>query len=412
MNLQDVVDIDILQKIQDAFAESTGFAAITVDFRGKPITEYSNFSPFCKLVRNHPQFVEICYKCDAFGGLEAARKGTSHIYRCHAGLVDFAVPIMVKGQYLGSMMVGQVKVRQEEKEGLDFIVQKTPLLSEDPELRSLYNNIPVIPLHKIKAAADLMFHVINNLFEKDFQNFAQEELLRKNEQLIEQLKSQLESAQVFSGNNRQSARMLINPHFYFNAMNMMSCMAIMENAEKTQEIVMILTEIMKYVLLTDEDLVPLKKELAYIKNYLRLQELRLGDRLNVSIDIPVRYHDVRIPPFIFQAVVDNAVIHGIEPAEGAGAIQIGAYREGGDLILAVADNGTGIPFEKKQEIFQNRQEPTSEGNIKGLGLHAVNQILTEHFGFDYKLMISANEEGGTTVRIKIPLPEGGGSRFA
>src|SRR5690606_4501795 len=108
----------------------------------------------------------------------------------------------------------------------------------DPELRSLYNNIPVIPLHKIKAAADLMFHVINNLFEKDFQNFAQEELLRKNEQLIEQLKSQLESAQVFSGNNRQSVRMLINPHFYFNAMNMMSCMAIMENAEITQEIVM------------------------------------------------------------------------------------------------------------------------------------------------------------------------------
>ena len=105
--------MNILQKIQDAFAESTGFAAITVDFRGKPITEYSNFSPFCKLVRNHPQFVEICYKCDAFGGLEAARKGTSHIYRCHAGLVDFAVPIMVKGQYLGSMMVGQVKVHKE-----------------------------------------------------------------------------------------------------------------------------------------------------------------------------------------------------------------------------------------------------------------------------------------------------------
>ncbi|MFS8631546.1 MAG: PocR ligand-binding domain-containing protein, partial [Bacillales bacterium] len=91
MNLQDVVDIDILQKIQDAFAESTGFAAITVDFRGKPITEYSNFSPFCKLVRNHPQFVEICYKCDAFGGLEAARKVAEAGY-----LLGFIIaPIMV-----------------------------------------------------------------------------------------------------------------------------------------------------------------------------------------------------------------------------------------------------------------------------------------------------------------------------
>lgn len=409
MNLQDIIDIDLLQKIQDAYAEATGLAAITVDFRGNPITKYSNFSPFCNLVRSNPQHVDICYKCDAYGGLEAARRGTSYIYRCHAGLVDFAVPIIVKGQLLGSMLVGQVKIHDDEERELDSIVKQTPQLLTDPQLKEEYVKIPVISFQKIKAAADMMFHVINNLYEKEIVKYAQEELIQQNEQLIQKMKKKSELEKALSEKQIQSLQMLINPTFFFNVLNTMACMAIMESAEKTQDIIMTLTEIMRYVLTNNRNLVSLNKEISYIRNYLKLQHLRLGDRLNVSVEIPEEFYDVKIPPMTLQSLIDNAIIHGIEPMEEKGMIEVTGTGEGDDLVLTVTDNGVGISNEKIAEIFSDHQNSAGIGQPKGIDLKHVNKILTSHFGSDYKIKISGNKKGGTTVSMRIPKKAEGGS---
>lgn len=151
MKLEEIIDIEFLQKVQDAFAKATGLAAITVDYRGNPITKYSNFSKFCNIVRKDPNLMAQCFKCDAFGGLEAARIGHFYVYHCHCGLVDFAVPIIVQGQYLGSMLVGQARMDEKDNEKLDYIVKESPDWKKNHELIKEYEKIPIISYEKITA---------------------------------------------------------------------------------------------------------------------------------------------------------------------------------------------------------------------------------------------------------------------
>ena len=104
INIKDIINIESFQKIQNDIAKATGVAIITTDYKGKPVTEHSSCTEFCKIIRSKDNLKELCEKCDSRGGLEAARSGRPYIYKCHRGLIDFAVPIIVEEQYLGSLM--------------------------------------------------------------------------------------------------------------------------------------------------------------------------------------------------------------------------------------------------------------------------------------------------------------------
>ena len=98
--VSDFIDLDLLQSIQDNCSKAMGLAFITVDYKGIPITKYSGFTSHCVLGRQEKGFAEMCEQCDAHGGLHAAITGQPYIYRCHANLVDFAVPLIVNGSYM------------------------------------------------------------------------------------------------------------------------------------------------------------------------------------------------------------------------------------------------------------------------------------------------------------------------
>ncbi len=96
LQLTDFIDVHTLQKIQDSFSKMTGIAVIAVDANGAAVTEGSNFSEFCmKYTRNSPVGCMRCLECDKKAAKLALEKGESTIYHCHAGLMDFAAPIIV-----------------------------------------------------------------------------------------------------------------------------------------------------------------------------------------------------------------------------------------------------------------------------------------------------------------------------
>ena len=111
LNIRNLIDCDRLQRIQDRFAKATGLALITVDCKGVPITAASSFTSFCATMRQDPVRQKRCFACDAHGGLQAAINGEPYVYQCHAGLVDFSVPIVLGNQYLGAILCGQVQLR-------------------------------------------------------------------------------------------------------------------------------------------------------------------------------------------------------------------------------------------------------------------------------------------------------------
>ena len=120
--LDNFIEIDFLQEIQDKFSKATGLAAVTVDYSGKPITKYSNFTKFCKFIRKNRKWRERCYKCDSCGGIEAARLHKPYVYKCHAGLVDISMPIILNGIYMGAILAGQAKIEKKKYDELNLIM--------------------------------------------------------------------------------------------------------------------------------------------------------------------------------------------------------------------------------------------------------------------------------------------------
>ncbi len=165
LDLDYIINADNYRNIQDSIADATDMAIITVDYKGKPITHHSKCTNLCRFVRAHPELSHICEKCDSRGGLEAARLNQPYIYLCHMGIVDFAIPIAVDGQYLGAVMGGQVRVEDySEMESLEKITsQKTDILEyiSKSEFEELYRSLPVMKLQKVRANAAMIYNICN-----------------------------------------------------------------------------------------------------------------------------------------------------------------------------------------------------------------------------------------------------------
>jgi len=159
-----ILNVDKFQKIQDDIAKATNIAIIAIDYKGNPITEHSGCSAFCSAVRSDPVLGKFCEKCDSRGGIEAARNQEAYIYKCHVGIVDIAVPIIVEDQYLGAIMAGQILLEKEENgQELESIVSKKYQLDirEHPELIPLYEQLHVMSLERIESVAHMIHHLVN-----------------------------------------------------------------------------------------------------------------------------------------------------------------------------------------------------------------------------------------------------------
>ena len=162
-NVNEAIDIDFLQKFQDMFSKATGMASISVDLEGS-ITEPSNFTDFCiNLTRGSKEGLRRCLECDVKGGEESKRTGKPAVYYCHAGLMDFGVPIMVDGEQVGSVLGGQVLPVKPDEEKFRKIALE---LGIDPDkyIEAL-RKIKIVPEDQIRAAAELLFLTVGQVNE-------------------------------------------------------------------------------------------------------------------------------------------------------------------------------------------------------------------------------------------------------
>ncbi|NLL76082.1 MAG: AraC family transcriptional regulator [Clostridiales bacterium] len=166
--IEQVVNPIKFQKIQDDIATATDLALITVDYKGTPLTKHSNCSEFCQKVRSSSYGI-YCEKCDSHGGLEAARLRKPYIYVCHFGLIDLAIPIMIKDLYIGAFMAGQVLLSPQDTEDtpepiLPGVQNMWESIGED--LKEAHAALPVMSLDKITALANMLLHIVNYCVEE------------------------------------------------------------------------------------------------------------------------------------------------------------------------------------------------------------------------------------------------------
>lgn len=158
MELKDFMDLSKLQRIQDKFSDATGLAAIAVGIHGEYLTEGSNFTDFCmKYTRGSEEGNRRCIKCD---------NECTGTYFCHAGLMDFSVDIMVGDEKVGAIIGGQV-LPQEPKE--DEFRKIAVELGIDPDAYiAALRKVPVSSEKKIRASADLLGTIVNQLVNLEY----------------------------------------------------------------------------------------------------------------------------------------------------------------------------------------------------------------------------------------------------
>lgn len=141
----------------------------------------------------------------------------------------------------------------------------------------------------------------------------------------------------------------INPHFLFNTLNGLIALNQLDKRNELERSLYALTHMLRYTLAKTTDST-LEQEMRFLNDYCLLQKLRFGQRLNYSINYPPSAAQFPIPRLILQPLVENAVIHGIEPSQHAGflAIDVLEYREN-ELLITIEDDGIGFQTENTSE---------------------------------------------------------------
>lgn len=180
-DLKSIIDLDKWHKLQDSLSLVTRMAIVTVDYKGVPVTKHSRCQAFCQLVREDPQLVAYCHKCDARGGLEAVRINKPYIYKCHFDVVDLAIPIIIDNQYIGALMAGQIRLKGEGESTLEQIVSR-PKLTDDrygKKRDELYAMMPVLSYDEVAEIAEMLFNLITYIVQEAIQKHEVIEMYKK-----------------------------------------------------------------------------------------------------------------------------------------------------------------------------------------------------------------------------------------
>ncbi|WP_188400135.1 PocR ligand-binding domain-containing protein [Sporomusa sp. GT1] len=394
-SLDEIINVQSLQEIQNKFSEATGIAAVTVDANGAPVTKPSKFTDFCCYVRSFPDGFERCKACDDRGGRNAMEKQRPVVYHCHSGLTDFAAPIIVQNEYVGALLAGQVVLPNPDFDAKQEMFSRLLPLGMDKEILSeLFDKIAIIPEHRLQAAADLLHLMANYIVEMSATNLVQK-------QLMAELKAKSELQNLLRAAELKALQAQINPHFLFNALNTIARLSLLEGAERTQEVVHSLSALLRTNLRDMEEMRTLQQEIKSIEDYLSIQQVRFGDRIQATIEIQPELMKISVPALSLQPLVENAIIHGLEPKKEGGHIYISGYVANNNIIIRVSDTGVGIPQERMGAILKSEKR-SSKGHLTGIGLINVHQRIQHYFGEQYGLRIESKVGEGTEVYLSLP----------
>ena len=202
----------------------------------------------------------------------------------------------------------------------------------------------------------------------------------------------------------KNLQLQINPHFLYNTLETISSIAAVKQVFVVCDICGKLGEIFRYSLGKNYgELVPLEQEMTHIKNYMFIQKIRYGDRLQVFYNIDVDAAHVHIPRFILQPIVENAISHGLSNLTRVGTLEVSAFEKKDRLYIEIEDDGEGMVREKVAEItrFINTAKPV-EGK-KNIGIRNVNQRIKLAYGEAYGITIRSAPYQGSRFTIQLPI---------
>jgi two-component system LytT family sensor kinase len=227
-------------------------------------------------------------------------------------------------------------------------------------------------------------------------------LLRASGEIARYISSQLELAELDDSRRRlgqaevRALRAQISPHFVYNALTTISS-NIRTDPERARELLIEFADFTRYSFRTASEYTTLSDELTNIDRYLKLEQARFGDRLNVKLQIAPEVLPVVLPFLALQPLVENAVRHGLAGKPNGGTIVIAAENAGAECVISVEDDGVGMDPRRLTEDM-------ADAHISGahVGLGNVDDRMRATFGQDFGLVVDTAPGAGTKITLRVP----------
>ncbi len=195
----------------------------------------------------------------------------------------------------------------------------------------------------------------------------------------------------------------IDPHFLFNTLNAILVLCVRNGYTELADVIRALSKILRRMIDTARDTVPLREELQFVEMVLLIERFRFGEKLRYEIDVPDELLSFPVPVMCVQALVENACKHGIQHIDRQGVIVIRASLDGAFMNIDVSDNGAGIPPTRMRSL---QRDVRSSDDIEGsVGLQNIYRRLVLQYGEKAELYLDNAPEGGVTATIRIPKGE-------
>ncbi len=205
----------------------------------------------------------------------------------------------------------------------------------------------------------------------------------------------------------QHLQLQLKPHFFMNALNIIHILAKSKNFELIQEMSQCLIQYLRFIFKSNLSFVPMNDELKHVKNYIRIQELRLDKKLSCAFYVPEFLLDLPIPPLIIHTFVENAIKYAIT-LDNSTTLSIRAeFVDMGELEpylkIIISDTGKGFSPEVLSELRKGHRIVNQEG--EHIGIWNVVQRLMLLYEGRANIHFKNGESGGAIVEIVLPITE-------
>ncbi|MBD0382702.1 sensor histidine kinase [Paenibacillus sp. WST5] len=231
------------------------------------------------------------------------------------------------------------------------------------------------------------------------------QMLNRLEDLIKQVKLE-ESLKKEA--EMEALHYQLNPHFLYNTLNTIKWVAKIHKTPQISEVVSALVRLLQASLGKKGEFITLREESGLILDYMEIQKFRYGDRVQVIMKMDETTLGCLVPRMLLQPLVENAIIHGIEPAKREGSITIRSWLDRDLLFCQVEDNGVGMPVEDGGSVWPGvvaggQASRMIRERMSGIGLAHIREKIKLYYGNGYKMHIGSKPGEGTSIRISLPI---------
>ena len=417
LDIMTVIGHDLLEEIQEAVANVTGIAFVTVDYKGDVLTEATRFCNYCKKIRDNPTSSLLCKLSDASGAIIAATNKEVSIYICPCGLLEIAIPIIVDGHYLGGFIGGQilcddvpdtiVRLSKNMVPGGAQIVNQDIETTDPEELADIkkYNYSEVLSIAK------LVEFIINQLTNHEIVSNRNKQ---KNLNRIEALEKEVLEAEdkiCCLQSELEKYKRYVDMVRNCKLLSVVDSLSVIEEAEKTESAIL---DYIHVLALHHGNLfeTSMKEECSRIESTVALLNYREDCRVGWHIDIDESLWHYILPAYSLWQYVYQVI--AVAQQEGYADISLNLHAElqSDEVCVVIEDdtlqmNASEVILLHKllQDVTRLIHGETQESNLSPISqaILKLHQIFIEYHNASAKVHCYPLPEGGIQVMLSYPI---------